>query len=402
MTRSELLDEVERNIETPVSAITFTCGLEDVYRSTVSERHRPALLVAGAIGMAVLWLFVLESAFFSERPSHVESFEMWLAVMGGINLLVTAFLAIQLFTVSHRVRDNATIAILVTISALICYSYYCDDSDLRNISLFCYVLMPLACNSLLSQYFWQALLTTAAACLFYVILLFIVHDIDVQVKFLSTVTLVSASAMTLWGNYRSDRGERAAFLYLTRERLISEASARQNAELREMSAVDPLTGIPNRRAYEETFRRLEALCEAEAQPIAVMMIDIDHFKLFNDHYGHLEGDRCLQSVAMTLAEQLRGADDLVARLGGEEFVMVMPRLGAGEIATVLERIRLAIERIAIRHEGVRGQATDVVTISIGGAVAEAGDAERRHSLLTYADRALYHAKREGRNRWCLS
>jgi diguanylate cyclase (GGDEF)-like protein len=92
---------------------------------------------------------------------------------------------------------------------------------------------------------------------------------------------------------------------------------------------------------------------------------------------------------------------MVARLGGEEFVVVMPGLESDDVAPVVERMRRAIEALAIVHEGLRGQSGDVVTISLGAAIATGGDMERRRSLLTLADRALYEAKRAGRNCWRL-
>jgi diguanylate cyclase (GGDEF)-like protein len=399
MNRDELLREVALNIEAPGGTSLFTSALEDHYRTSIAAARRPTMLIAGVIGMAILWIFMLQQSIFVVPSLRPEQFWQWLLPMLGIAALVGAYLVVHARVGSHRRRDFLTMAIMTIMSPLVCLLLYFQDPELRSYGMFCYVMIPVACNNLVWLHFRQALLVTLVSLVVWAGFLLVVPE-GMQIKFVSTLMLVSVSAMTLWSNWRTDRGERAAFLWLTRERLLSELSRRQNAELLEMSAVDPLTGIANRRAFEDRFRALDELYGAG--PIAVMMIDIDHFKLFNDHYGHLDGDHCLQNVAMTLAEQLRGPEDIVARLGGEEFVIVMPHLTRAEAEPVLERVRRAVEALAIPHEGTRGNPSTVLTISIGCAIVEPSGGDRRRSLLALADRALYQAKREGRNCWRLA
>ena len=162
----------------------------------------------------------------------------------------------------------------------------------------------------------------------------------------------------------------------------------------EMAITDPLTGLFNRRYMESHLTRLVDQAAARGKPLALMVIDIDYFKSINDNYGHDAGDDVLRDFAMRLKRSIRGID-LACRLGGEEFVIVMPETDTAVAAMVAERLRrrIAAEPFAIQQ----GAETIPVTISIGIASLRGRDDCAAH-LLKRADQALYRAKRDGRNR----
>ncbi|HEC19265.1 MAG TPA: diguanylate cyclase [Gammaproteobacteria bacterium] len=173
-----------------------------------------------------------------------------------------------------------------------------------------------------------------------------------------------------------------------------------NAELKKLSCLDGLTGIANRRRLDE-FLRLECLRSArDDTPMSLVLIDIDFFKPYNDHYGHLAGDECLRRVARGLDEAVQRASDLIARYGGEEFAVVLPNTdlnGAKRIASELcEKIR----SLAIPHE--YSQAADIVTISMGVVSRVACENLSPADLINLADAALYEAKESGRNRYIVA
>jgi len=178
------------------------------------------------------------------------------------------------------------------------------------------------------------------------------------------------------------------------------ALIRNNRSLEQLTAVDTVTGLANRRALDayvaDEWRRLER----HGGSVSVALVDVDCFKAYNDHYGHLAGDRCLQRVAETLRAAMRRRDDLIARYGGEEFVIVLPETSEECAAEVAEQARALIVSLGIPH-GCDSVAP-VVTVSIGvagGSVGELGDFQ---ALLHRADTALYAAKRQGKNcvvRW---
>lgn len=159
---------------------------------------------------------------------------------------------------------------------------------------------------------------------------------------------------------------------------------------------DTLTGIPNRKAFDETIERQLSLSRRQQRSFSVLMVDIDYFKKVNDTYGHLIGDEVLQFVAQSIEARLR-KEDLVARFGGEEFVVILPETKRDQAILVAEQLRSHFAHTRMKREHAQ---TDVgkVTISVG--VTEYRSNETAKELLTRADYALYSAKENGRNQVC--
>jgi diguanylate cyclase (GGDEF)-like protein len=167
-----------------------------------------------------------------------------------------------------------------------------------------------------------------------------------------------------------------------------------NRHLEALASIDGLSGLANRRSFDA---RLQAEWERAAglkRPVALMMIDVDHFKLFNDNYGHLEGDQCLRVIAETLSAATSQSGDLAARYGGEEFVLLLPDTGVEAAFDIAERLRAAVAALAVDHDYAP---CGHVTISIGVASLTPTGAEGRQALIEAADAGLYAAKRNGRN-----
>ncbi len=170
---------------------------------------------------------------------------------------------------------------------------------------------------------------------------------------------------------------------------------RAQATLEELTLLDPLTGIANRRFLERFIGR-EWMREARQRlPIAAIMVDIDHFKDYNDHYGHAQGDACLRTVSQTLRGSLHRPADILVRYGGEEFIVLLPESDLAAAREIAERLRQAVEALALPHPS--SPIGDRVTISLGVAAIQAHEGEFEH-LLVAADAALYRAKEKGRNR----
>lgn len=189
---------------------------------------------------------------------------------------------------------------------------------------------------------------------------------------------------------------RYSLLVLTRK--LDEA----NRELTRLSAADGLTGIANRRCFDDTLQREWRRAVRANTPMALLVADVDHFKQFNDGYGHQLGDDCLKNVARVLESCLRRPTDLVARYGGEEFAVIMPETDAAGAAQVAESMREAVHAARIAH--AFSSVAPVVTVSVGAAATlpSRTDDEGPRMLLQLADQALYRAKREGRNRVSLA
>jgi len=170
---------------------------------------------------------------------------------------------------------------------------------------------------------------------------------------------------------------------------------RQTDLLRSMARIDGLTGLPNRRHFDEKLDAEWRRCGRSATPLALILIDIDHFKLFNDCYGHPAGDACLQRVAACLKGEFTRSHDLVARYGGEEFVCVLPETPLAGAQAKAHSLEGAIRALSIAHEKSEVPG-GVVTISLGVAVAVPIAGEDCATLILDADRSLYLAKGAGR------
>ncbi|MFH1034848.1 MAG: diguanylate cyclase [Pseudomonadota bacterium] len=171
-----------------------------------------------------------------------------------------------------------------------------------------------------------------------------------------------------------------------------------NRRLRQLSNLDGLTGISNRRYLDEALEREWRRALRQGHPLAVLMIDIDYFKAYNDYFGHAQGDDCLKRVASCLQDNLRRPGDLLARYGGEEFVVVLPDTESQGAMVVGEALRRGVESLGLQHP--HSTAAAVVTVSIGAASALPREGQTQRELLDAADRALFRAKALSRNRVC--
>lgn len=165
--------------------------------------------------------------------------------------------------------------------------------------------------------------------------------------------------------------------------------------LESLSSIDGLTAVPNRRRYDEALAQEWRRGQRNNTPLSIIFMDIDHFKLYNDTYGHLLGDDCLKLVARTLAGELRRPGDFLARYGGEEFVVVLPETDLPGVEFLAEAMRKAIMGLSVPHE--QSPTAPYVTVSFGTATMMPALGSSPSVLIEAADKMLYLAKKEGRN-----
>jgi len=183
------------------------------------------------------------------------------------------------------------------------------------------------------------------------------------------------------------------------ERLLLSKSEISNLQqsleaIRAESLTDPLTGLGNRKYFDRMIEQAVQAALAQNEPLSLLMFDIDHFKSFNDSYGHLTGDQVLRLVAMSLKQTIKG-QDITARYGGEEFAVVLPNTALRQALTVADHIRRAVMAKELKKKST-GEILGRVTISVGVSMLKQGD--DTDSLIERADACLYAAKRNGRNR----
>lgn len=218
--------------------------------------------------------------------------------------------------------------------------------------------------------------------------LILASAVDSDIKLIGLSMMAATAYITLNANRRFERDGRYAFLH----HLLDKAKFR---DAEHSAMVDELTGLKNRRYLRALLANMFDGTGIVQMPMAAIMIDIDHFKSYNDFYGHGRGDECLTSVARTIDETLSCTDAIAIRYGGEEFLVLMP--GADESAALAcaEAIRTSVE--ALRIENHHGSTSPYLTVSIGVAAAHAAR-ETCEILISTADAALYSAKAGGRNR----
>ena len=203
---------------------------------------------------------------------------------------------------------------------------------------------------------------------------------------------------------RNEEGEVEAligFMFDISQRKQAEQQLLQlQQQLEELSYVDGLTGVANRRMFDNRLQVEWNNAQRTAQPLSLILLDIDFFKEYNDHYGHIRGDDCLKRVGQALSGAALRPRDLMARYGGEEFVLLLPETDAEAAAQVAERCRQLINEQNIEH--AYSQVAPLLTLSLGVGTLIPGPLDQPQAFLETVDRLLYQAKRQGRNRAVLA
>lgn len=246
--------------------------------------------------------------------------------------------------------------------------------------------------------FWFATAFTVLLLAVHVVGVLLLSDFPPRLLWPISSMVVSVAVFTLCANYFMERDERRRYLRTLRERGLVRDLTEAHARLKDITRVDPLTHLHNRRHIQEHLALLWERAWRDRSHLSVLLVDIDHFKKFNDRYGHHAGDECLQRVARVLQENLRRHGELVARYAGEQFMAVLPNTDAAFASGIAERVRQAVESLQIRHESSTTALHVTVGVGVVSCLAHAGmDADQ---LISLSEQALQKAKEEGRNRVC--
>src|SRR5690554_273877 len=211
-------------------------------------------------------------------------------------------------------------------------------------------------------------------------------------------TFIGGTFLGMLLRYRDEHHLRRAHLHARLMALDNERIQAMANQLERLSFLDGLTGLANRRYFDNSLDKAWRSCQRENAPLTVIMLDVDFFKPYNDFYGHQQGDQALRELAQIIAEQAVRPQDLVARYGGEEFVVLLPWVGEAAAGQLAERILQAVRERQLPHE--KSSCAHYLTISAGVATCVPAVQAHPASLVAAADAALYQAKREGRDRWC--
>lgn len=318
-----------------------------------------------------------------------------------VRLLILTPLALAMFAALSfnprawlREAMEATLMLMVVSGIL--YLLMASHSPLADHAFYSLLLIVLFSNLIQRVRFWYAAgssfvaMGLAAAALPYI------ATMPANTGLGAMMSLVTATLLSLIANYNLEHEQRRNYLTALRDALHREQLVELNKELSLISTVDAVTGLANRHRLE---RYLEALWETgleSRRAVTMLMLDIDHFKRFNDYYGHQAGDQCLKKVADVIRAQLRAKEDLAVRYGGEEFIVVLPDSSLIDGIRIGERIRRALEALRLPH--LASPEPHAVTVSIGVSCGTPSESLSPHALIEAADVALYNAKNRGRNR----
>jgi diguanylate cyclase (GGDEF)-like protein len=376
------LESVEAFIARRGRRLAFPAPIEQRFEADTRGR-RCQRLTTGILVAAVLynlyliadWLLVPD-VFWRAAAIHFGLVTPWMLVVARI---ISA-------GPSRMVREILAASLPVIIILQIGYGFAVTTS--ANAAHYQYVVIPtlLYTNVALHRLTFRfAVAVSAVIVLCHSTLA--LAQLSFEVAIMVLIHLVVCAYISLVANFQMERDLRRAYLYSLRDHL-------RHAEADATSRRDALTGLANRHHLNAEIARLWAMPEHDVSPISVVLLDLDHFKHLNDCYGHAAGDLCLKRVAAIVMAELRGADDHAVRYGGEELLLLLPKMELAHAMRMAERLRRAIEAAAIPNEGagIRG----VVTASFGVAASSVRDLSGVE-LIAAADSALYAAKRSGRN-----
>ncbi len=363
--------------------LKFPPRLEAAFEAETGPAQCRHLIVYGLVALLLFDTYLL-----SDLRLVPDIFER--AVLVRLGLVTPLFLAVVLvmrFNPRPALRESLLATLIVVVSTSILWLTAISQSPTHIYRHVGVILVVLFANVVLRIRFWYATAASLASLAVYAATVFQLTEMPLVARMTAIVILANIILFTLMANHTLERDSRREYLFRMQDRLRRE-------ELQKMAHRDPLTGLSNRRHLDDTLDRLWPEAQARGESIAMLMLDIDAFKAFNDCYGHLAGDTCLQRVSAVVAAEMRSPRDIVARFGGEELLMVFANMEIGDGVAIAERIRKAVEAVGIPHEASR---TGVVTVSIGVTAGIPSPELAQHNFLAAADAALYAAKRNGRN-----
>jgi len=358
--------------------LRFSADLESDFRRQFLEENVDYLRINMVLGFLMLIAFsVTESVILGKGLNRIPN------ILHFLVMTPTALSLIALTFSDYGKRNYAKFMMIggTTIGLCVAGTVVVGAQGGVAILFPCLILTTIYLYLLTGLIFYNALSVNLAV---YVMYLLAAMAMDVPTRDLAynAMALFAANAVCASVVYLHEKAVRTRFL--------------EGHLLREMVARDGLTGIANRRMFDQHIQRTWKLALSERQRVAVFLVDIDCFKDYNDRYGHQAGDECLRAVAVCLSQCARRPLDVVARYGGEEFAVVLYQATREYVAEVLTRIQRSIAELNIPHEASRVAAR--LTVSIGAAYVLPGSNRTHEGLVQLADEALYSAKEQGRNR----
>jgi len=390
---NDLMVQVDRQIQREGGlGVHFPAEIEARFERDIHVARSHKLACMGAVAISIYVLFLLNDWRF--RPDHMlEAIVIRVGIMTPIALICIYMLKRGISPVLREMLMTALVCFAMIFTALLIQLSVSPHSFL---DLFALGLIVLVGNVLFQLRFWYALCSSA---FHFGVMLYLVNAHPApyaSAGFMALMVFLSITLFSIISNLRSEKAERLSYLLLLREQLRVEEFTEKNEEFRRLASIDPLTEVYNRRHFDSLVSSLLGKQLDSRLQYGVAMIDVDHFKAYNDHYGHVKGDLCLKRIATAIFESVHPDVDIVARFGGEEFVVLLPSCTPQQALARAEEIRRHVRDLALPHAG--SSCHGIATISIGVSATGTGQDCSFEAILKQADEALYHAKASGRDR----
>ncbi|PRY64212.1 diguanylate cyclase (GGDEF)-like protein [Vreelandella songnenensis] len=391
MINDTLLKAIETELESERFRLRFAKALETRFEADTHRRRSHTMVVAGLIAIPIYCFFLINDYSFRNEIFT----QILLLRLGSVFAFTLPIFWLIYRGVAPAVRETLMASIIVMTMLIACLILTASTAPFSYFDVFSFGLILIAGNIFFPLRFAYACLSSAVSILIMLIFVADYEPMPREAKNLAMLGIFTTTLFTLVTNYRLERSERKSYLLVLREKLRAGYYQKDNQKLSQLSMTDSLTNIANRRQFDaELATRWKETAE-QRSCLGLMVIDIDHFKAYNDYYGHVQGDECLRQVAAAMQSESRGTD-LLARFGGEEFVLLMANTTPAAAQQAADRIRHTIEALQIPNHGYSPDS--IITVSVGVATICPGDNLQAGDLLRLADAALYKAKHDGRNR----
>jgi len=380
---AQTLADVERTIASGVRILRFSDGLERRYQAD-TVRQRLQFITAVGIGGAVVYNLFLLSDWLTLRDmfAYVAAGRLLLVTPLFIALLVLGQRLTRRWAVETAAAAGTVVSSLIPLVAMI-YSH----SPYRLHYQLGMLLIMVYCTMI--QQLPMRFASVAMLCMLAIQLVttYLADFADFRIWQANALLFVSTVALLLMASYFQERASRLSYLFALRGRLLRE-------QLLDIARTDALTQLFNRRYQGEVMTQVWEEAAARPVSVAVILLDIDHFKAYNDNYGHLQGDACLAQVSQAIQQAAQAQDALVFRFGGEELLILQVGADAGQAQALGEALRQAVAALAIAHPVLGAGARVTASLGVAAAMAPHTGAD---ALIAAADQALYAAKAAGRD-----
>ena len=386
---SAIVAIVKETLEGGFPRLRFPPHLEDIFENETGAARVRHMILAGLLAILTYDLFLL-----SDYATNPEIFKTSLLVRLGIFTPLTVLIIIAQYRgLAPQLRESTGAIASVCGGLGLVYLLMLGGDPNASYHIYGLILVIMFGNIVLQLRFWYAAAASLALVIIYSTVGLATFYPPPMAQINNIVILLSTAVLTLFANHSLERDQRRSYLLNLRERIRRAALDKRNTQLMQLSHIDPLTGLANRRELAEYLDLL--LLKPVTDQLAIVMFDVDHFKFYNNSYGHPMGDECLRRIAGVLAKSSRRNADLAVRFGGEEFVAVLPGCDITAAERFAERILTAVQDLRIPHKS--SPISEYVSISAGVAAGLVSTNSEAEVIIAGADAALYRAKSAGRN-----